>query len=81
MNGHRFSIMRNENAALVGRPSQNLLVKLADHATLVGAPYFNRRLFAAKRKKDLMIEVRIRLEARPHGPERWPVCLDSASLA
>jgi hypothetical protein len=66
MTGHRLSIMRNQNSPRLRSDAEHVRIGRADYATLMSAQEIDRRLSPAKANDDLVVEIGVRPEARPH---------------
>jgi hypothetical protein len=66
---HRLSIMGNQNSTGFRGNAEGVGVGFADRTTVMSAQEINRRFSAAKANYDLVVQIGVRQESRPHVPE------------
>src|SRR5436305_1908974 len=63
---HRLSVMRNQNTSGFRGNPEDIRIGSADYTPVKGPQEIDRRFSPTKPYYDLVVEVRFRLEARPH---------------
>ena len=64
---HGPEVMRNQDPPEIGCLVEDIGIREADNPARAGVPEIDRRLTAAQAKNDLLVEIRIGLEPRPHA--------------
>src|ERR1035438_2238939 len=66
---HGSAVMRDQNPPEIGCFVEDIGIRHADNPSRAGIREIDYRLTAAQAKNDLLVEVRISLEPRPHALE------------